>query len=99
MLSKKTTKVLTAIVLVAAVGVAFGVKDLRFWAWSADLRQVAQDSYSAQLYQTAALIITTRQLLVGCQSRGEDCTYLIQQLARLEQEEARLLELKVRYGS
>jgi len=49
MLSKQTTGILSAIVLVAGAAAAFGITDLRFWARAEDLRQVAEDAYTSQL--------------------------------------------------
>lgn len=98
MLSKQTTGILSAIVLIAGAAAAFGIEDLRFWARAGDLRQVAADSYANQLAQIEVVLIQARTQLAQCQAAGGDCLSIIQSIATLEQEKARLASLKAKLG-
>jgi hypothetical protein len=100
MLSKQTTGILSAVVLVAAAAAAFGITDLRFWARAGDLRQVAADSYTSQLTQISIVLTQLRTQLDQCRSTpGATCTALIEQLVYLEAERQRLSGLKAKHGS
>jgi chemotaxis protein histidine kinase CheA len=107
MLSKQTTGILSAIVLVAGAAAAFGITDLRFWARAEDLRQVAEDlqevagdTYTSQLTQLSVVLTQLRTQLDQCRAvPGANCTALIEQMAYLEAERQRLSGLKAKHGS
>lgn len=98
MLSRRMTTILSAVVLIAAAGGAFGLTDLRFWAWRSDVREVSKDFYGLRVSQTARRLELARDELDACRRREDACWRLVQQLSDRELEHARVLEALQRLG-
>ena len=94
MLNRKVTGVLAGIVLIAATSAAFGVTDLRFWAWRSDVQEVAENTFTNSISIKSDLKIRVEDRLSQCQLERRDCSFLRQALERLTREIS-LLEQKL----
>ena len=91
MFTTKFTAILAAIVLLAAATAAFGVTDLRFWAWKGDLEQVAEITYLTRISQKSGEWLAASDRLDKCQKEPpRDCSFLARRVDDLEREIKRL---------
>jgi len=113
MLSKKTTGVLASIVLVGGALGVFGISEVRPWATpdevravqrnlevtQSNAREVATDSYQAQLLQIAVIISTLTIQRDQCIASNGDCAILIERVAEYEAKEDTIRRRRDRFGT
>ena len=97
MLSKRSKAALGAVVLVAGAAGAFGIKDLRFWAWASEIREIAGVSLTTAINQRYDFLALERRELRLCERARNDCTSHRRRIQRLEQEIKRLEAKRRKY--
>lgn len=99
MFTRKFTTILISIGLLATAGAAFGVTDMRFWAWKDDLSQVADISFAARISQKSGDWLNTLDRLDKCQKERRDCSFLAKRADELKREIGQLEDDRKRLGN
>lgn len=98
MFSRRTMAALGAVGLVAGTLGFFGVKDLRFWAWRSDFREIAKDFYGPRVSQAARRLEVAHAELTACRKTGESCWRQAREVSDREQKHAEAVDALRRLG-